>query len=288
MNMIILTIEQSLIFLPLVLGIYFIYRILGITDLTVDGSFVLGAGSFAKALSLKISPFIATPIGFLAGMIAGCGVAFIQRDNKVGPLIAGILALFILQSLNLLIMGTPNINLFSYKTLANFLSNIIPHSDFFIIILLNIPIILFLVFFFKSKIGLLFRGLGENLYLIKKMGFHIDKMKAQALAISNGFAALSGILSAQNHGFADLHMGYGVTLIGIGAVVIGHELVNKIFIPHKFSIYIDIMGCFLGTFLYFFTLNMLLKLGVESIYLKLLIGILLIIFLRTTYRKPTN
>jgi len=116
--MLLLTIlEQSLVFFPFALGVYLSYIILNTADLTVDGSFVLGAGIFSKLLCSGFSPLSAICIATIAGGICGIGVSLIQYKNRVSPLIAGILALFILQSVNLIVMGKPSIHLLGQQTL---------------------------------------------------------------------------------------------------------------------------------------------------------------------------
>lgn len=282
MTIILTTIEQSLMFLPLVLGIYFSYKIIGTTDLTVDGSFVLGAAAFARLASTNIGPLGSCLLALFAGMLAGVGVALIQKGNKINSLIAGILALFILYSVNFQVLGRPNLSVSSDHTLIKLFNNTVISPELTVIILGCGICCMTLLILMNTKLGLAFRAHGDNPQLLQSLGYSPDFIKILGLGYSNGLAALCGILTAQINGFADLNMGFGMTLTGIGAVVIGCELIKKGRVSEKFCIKFDMLGCLLGTVIYFLALNYFLKIGIDPVHLKLVLGLLLIFFLRVS------
>lgn len=262
-------IEQILLLLPLCVGIYLSFQILKLTDLTTDGSFVLGAGVFARLAAQGYSLSFATVVALLSGMGVGCFVAYIQKDNKVNSLIAGILALFILQSFNLLVMGKPNISLINVVVLPKY-----------IIYLLSLATSFSVLVVLLCSFGLLLRGFGENEALLARFGYKTHTLKTLGLMISNGLAAFSGVLTAQVFNYADLNMGVGVTLTGIGALMVGLYLIQDLNFSRRMLPVKGFVGVVVGVTTYFFLLNLFLRLGINPLYLKLLMGLLLISFLR--------
>ncbi|MFU8798298.1 MAG: ABC transporter permease [Gammaproteobacteria bacterium] len=264
---------QSLLFFPLVLGIYISYIILQTTDMTIDGSFVLGAGVFARLATSDVHPVLSMLVAILAGAMAGIMVSAIQAKNKVNSLIAGILALFILYSFNLVLMGRPNISLLEFSS---------PSWTMITGIVLVLTVLIGLLVI--SRFGIILRAFGENQALLKKIGKSVEFYRFTGLALSNALVALCGALTAQVNGYADIGMGFGVTLTGIGAVVIGRHLIALL--PHKrsFSIQHDLGGCFLGVGLYFCAINLFLSMGINTLHIKMLLGVLLVFLLRSTIK----
>lgn len=278
MNIIFSSAEQALIFTPLVLGMYLSYRIIRVTDLTVDGTYVLGAAVFARTIEFGLFP--ALICSTCAGAIIGFIVACMQRNNIVSDLIVGVLASFMLYSVNLQILGRPNISLLDVSTLLSFgaLSS-------WIIILAVIAglIVLGLFFLLTSKLGLVLRAFGYNQKLLKVLGKSPENYRLLALSLSNSLAAFSGVLAAQVNGFADINMGIGVALVGIGAVVIGRQLI--IGNSEKFVALKELSACFIGILLYFVCLNCLLKIGINPVNLKLVLGMVLFFALSRVYKR---
>lgn len=278
-------ITQALTFLPLAVGISVSYTILRATDMTLDGSFVLGAGVFARLITLGFSPTIAGACAILAGALAGIMVSLIQRGGRVDSLLAGVLATFILASLNLILMGKPNINLLSEHTLlssaftqSNLLGwiEVFGYVSFFCIltyILLN------------SRIGLTLRALGDNPTLLHRLGKNIETYRMFGFAFTNALAAIAGCLTAQTIGYADIGMGFGMTLTGIGAIILGQQFISIFFKKTPRRIFIEFAACLCGVLVYFFAINILLRLDVNPIYLKMVLGFILILFLRTAIRS---
>lgn len=272
-------IEQSLLFLPLALGIFLSYRILRITDLTVDGSFVLGAAVFAKTASMSHEPtlLLILAVSLFLGMSAGVLTALIAK--RVPALLASILTLFILQSLNLLVMGKPNIALGAGRVLSTS-----PLS----LVAMNACIITALYLLLKSRFGLMLRAYGDNPALLKHQGASLVIIRAAGLGLSNALVAFSGILNACSSGFADIQMGQGVVLIGIGTIVLGLQVFSGILPSSYFSIPLEIFAALTGVFLYFLTLHLLLFLGVPFLFLKMLVGGLLIFVMIYSKSKEGN
>ncbi len=260
-------VEQSLLFFPFTLGIYLSFCILKTTDMTTEGSFVLGAGVFARMAALN--PFLGLTMAMGAGALAGLGVSRIQAHEKINSLMAGIIGLFILYSVNFQVMGRPNISLVSITKIA-------PTYVLALIICITLLVGLLML----SRVGLLLRAFGTNQALLGVLGKNVEGYRMLGLSLSNALAALCGALTAQVNGYADLGMGFGMTLTGISAVVIGQRLMRRFFNVPLFNIGMEIFSCFLGVMIYFVAINMLLSYGVDPIYLKCVLGLVLIFLLR--------
>lgn len=275
---------QSLPFLPLALAIYISFHLMNAADMTLDGSFVAGAGVFAKCLTMGVSPGLAALIAVMTGMIIGVLVACVQRHQRVDPLLAGVLATFMLTSVNLIMMGQPNISLLSQTTLV---STAFASSDMegnILVAVLAIGICAVAVLVLMSPIGLRLRAFGNNPQLLSRYGFAVERYRCLGFAFTNGLAASAGCLTAQTVGYADINMGLGVTLTGLGAVIVGQQLVLYAFKRQYLRISLECLACVIGVLLYFALMNSLLRVGVDPLYLKIVIGSLLIFFLRSAKR----
>ncbi len=249
MNIILDIFQQSFILFPLILGIYISYKVLNVTDLTVEGSFVLGAVVFAKLTTELVNPLLAMFSAILSGALSGIIVALIQRHNKIDSLIAGILMIFMLYSINLQIMGVPNLTTYDHITVNTYFSYLFSHYHEFIFSAIFAIVCFILVFvLFKTKLGLNLRAYGDNYRLLYKLGKNPEKYRLIGLAISNALAAVSGSLTCQIYDFADINMGFGIALSAIGALLIGIQIIKKIFKHNNYSVVIDSLACFLGVF----------------------------------------
>jgi len=245
--------EQSFTFLPFALGLFISYTILNKADLAVDGTFVLGGAVYARSLHGGFTPLSALLLAIIAGSIAGIGTSLLQYKERIHHLIAGILALFMLQSANLLIMGRPNISLLSFNIS-------------FPVFALS-PILIFSLYtLMRSKLGLNLLAFGDNPMLMQLLGYKSEIYRMIGFAISNGLVALSGVLTAQHQGFTDIGMGLGMVLVGLGSIIIGSEILKS---SHMFT---KIISCTIGTILYFSVVNTLVFLGIHPTFLKLGIG----------------
>ena len=189
--------------------------------------------------------------------------------------------MFILYSINFQVMGRPNIGLHQFACIFD---NLLVDKVVFLLIIVSV-IIFFMSWLIHTPLGLGFRAFGENRALLARFGGKVEAYRFVGLAISNGLAALAGSLTAQNYGVADLNMGFGMAITGIGAVVIGHAVIAKFAKKVKFNIIHDLLGCLLGGVIYFFMMNLLLWFGIEPINLRVCLGLVLIAFLRLTKRN---
>lgn len=282
--------QQCFIFLPLTLGIYISYRVIKVTDLTPDGTFVLGAAIYARCMSLHFPELMALLFAIAGGMIMGVIVALMQRYARINSLIASILAVFMLYSVNFAVMNQPNISLLSVTTLVNriqlwgSISTLLITGGFAVLLLVAIYSLI------MSPLGLRLRAFGSNRKLLAKLGQQPLLFLVFGLALANGLAAFCGSITAQFNGYADIHMGLGTALTGIGAVVIGCQLMTSLLVrDQRYHPIYDLIGCLLGTYLYYLILNVFLRIGLNPIYLKLVLGLLLVVFLSSAnYRQSSG
>ena len=232
-------IEIGLIYALVSFGVYFTFRVINFPDLTVDGSFPLGAAVVAVLLTEYIeSVTIALILSFVIGSLAGYITGLLNVKGKIMDLLSGILTMSALYSVNLRIMGQPNISLS--------IENNIFESQYLLLVLaiLVFGVNFVLVWFLKTQIGLAIRATGINERSAQSAGVNIGRMKLLTLALSNGLVALGGAVFALSQGFADISMGTGTIIIGLASVIIG----EKIF--RAKSILGAIISCILGSIIY--------------------------------------
>ena len=262
------TIEQSLIFAIMVLGVYISFKILNFPDMTVDGSFPLGAAISAKLLTLGVNPYLTLIVALICGALAGGITGLIHVKLKVQDLLAGILTMTALYSINLRIMGKSNIPLFEEENIFN--------TDYSIIITIIILILiskLFLDYLLKTKFGFALKALGDNENLVVSLGLNEKKYKVYGLIIANAFVAFSGAILAQYQGFADIGMGTGTIVIGLASIIIGDTIFGK---TRKIS---GTSVVIIGSVLYRAVLTLTLSLGMDASDLKLITTIIVLIIL---------
>lgn len=267
-------IEIGLLYGLVAFGVYISFRVLKFPDLTVDGSFPLGAAVSAAMIVGGINPFIATFCAFVAGGLAGALTAFLSVRLKILNLLASILVMIALYSINLRIMGRPNIALLNDVTIftyfeSDFLSNIYLYPILFFIITVGFFIALKL--FLTSQIGLAMRAAGQNEKMSNAQGVNVSLMIVLGLALSNALVALSGSLMAQSQGIADITSGIGVIVIGLASVIGGESLLTPS------NIFRALVACIIGSILYRFAIVMALNidfLGFNAQDLNLITAIL--------------
>lgn len=222
--MVLLTVlEQGLIFGMLALGVYLTYKVLDFADLSVEGTFPLGASITALLLTQGINPYIAILLSFLGGMLAGAVTGFLHVKLKITNLLSGILVMSGLYTINLRIMGgRANIALFNQDHV--FLG---PIPTLFIIIVIVLTVKFIVDLFLKTKFGFMIKAVGDNAQVVTALGVNIGFIKLICLMVSNGLVALAGSLSAQYQGYADVTMGTGTIVIGLAAVIFGEALFRK-------------------------------------------------------------
>ena len=227
--------EEGLVYAIMALGVYITYKILDFPDLSVDGTFPLGAALTASGIAGGfIHPAAALPISFAAGAVAGCVTGFIHVKLKVRDLLSGIIVMTALYSINLRIAGKANLPIFSKDTIFSnpFLTRVVPQAAqpyIVFVILLVIVIIckLLLDAYLKTRSGYLLRAVGDNDVLVTSLAKDEGMVKIIGLAIANGFAALAGSVYCQQKGFFEISTGTGTIVIGLANVIIGTQLFKR-------------------------------------------------------------
>ena len=225
-------VEQGLAYGIAALGVFLTYRILRFPDLTVDGSFVTGA-AVASLLLVRfgIDPMIALLAAFAAGCAAGAVTGILNTRLGITNLLAGVLTMIMLYSINLRIMGRPNMSLLRADTVTRLVDAAwSPLGGFAVAVflgLLTLAVKLLLDLFLRTEVGFALRATGDNEAMIIAQGVNARTMKVIGLALSNGLVALSGGLVAQYSGFADVGMGIGTIVVGLAAVILGGSLIRS-------------------------------------------------------------
>lgn len=227
--------EQGTIYAILALGIYITYKILDFPDLTVDGSFPLGAAITASLVSRNVNPYFVLLISFIAGMAAGVMTGIIHVKFKVRDLLSSIIVMTGLYTINLRIAGSANVPIFGCETIFSnsFLNRVIPDSmrKYQVLIIVVIIVLLsklFLDFYLHTKSGYLLRATGDNVTLITSLAEDCGKVKIYGLALANGFVSLSGSVLCQQQRYFDISSGTGTMILGLASVIIGISLFKKI------------------------------------------------------------
>ncbi|MCB4203788.1 ABC transporter permease [Deferribacterales bacterium Es71-Z0220] len=241
------SLEQGFVFAIMALGVYITFRVLDFPDLSVDGTFPLGAAVSAVLIVKGVNPFVTVAIATLAGMVAGGITAILNTKLKILNLLAGILMMIALYSVNIRVMGQPTTALLGYDTIftpfeALGIEKYILTPIIFGIILIVIAIIL--VWFLHTDIGLAMRATGNNMKMVKAQGVSTNRMILFGVAFSNGLVALSGALVAQSQGSADVNMGIGTIVAGLASVILGEAIIQDR------TVFRAVVGVILGSVLY--------------------------------------
>ncbi len=240
-------VELGLVFAFVAIGVYLAFRVLDFPDLTVDGSFPLGAAVTGVLILAGVNPWLAAVIAMIAGSAAGLVTATLNVRFKILNLLASILTMIALFSVNLRVMGRPNIALINQDTmLTPFFGHGIPEyyvRPLFLFVLVAIAV--FAVWrFLESDMGLAMRATGANPKMARAQGVRTDRQIYLGMALSNALVALGGSLFAQTNGFADVTSGVGTIVVGLAAVIIGETLLRSRFIL------VILIGCVLGSIIY--------------------------------------
>lgn len=274
LTIILKAIELGLIFSILSLGVYISFRVLNVPDLTVDGSFATGCAVCA-VMTIAGHPYLGLLLAFVAGGLCGMVTAFLQTKMHMQPLLAGILTMVALYSINLRIMsGAPNISLFSTNTLFMLID-----SELLILLIFSLVIGFILFGFFKTNLGLMLRATGDNEVMVRSSSINVDRMKFIGMALSNGIVALSGALLAQYQNFADITSGTGMMVLGLAGIIIGEAILRKRTIG--FGIASAIIGACIYRLLYQFALQF----GIPATDMNLMSAILVAITISLPYLK---
>lgn len=280
-NLIISTIAQGLLWALLALGVFITFRILDVADLTVEGSFPMGAAISAVLITMGVNPWITVIVAGIGGMIAGAVTGWIHTNLKIPALLAGILTMIALYSVNLHIMGKANISLLRMDTVYSAIHSMgISNAVALTIIGVVVTVVvgLFLFWFFGTELGTSIRATGVNPQMIRAQGVNTDSMIVLGLLLSNGFVAVSGALIAQSQGFADIGMGVGTIVIGLASVIIGEVLFASSSVVRKLfgnsSFVLSLVAVVFGSIIYRIVIATVLYLGMPPNDLKLFTAIL--------------
>ena len=227
--------EQGLIYGILALGVYITYKILDFPDLTVDGSFPLGAAITAAFITRGMNPYLTLPLSFLAGVLAGICTGLIHVKCRVRDLLSGIIMMTALWTINLYIAGTANVPLFSQETIFKneWISGVIPagiapYGTVIIILVVAAVCKVLLDLYLKTKSGYLLRAVGDNDVVVTALAKDQGNVKILGLALANGLVSLAGCVFAQEERVFEISMGTGAIVIGLASVIIGTSLFKKL------------------------------------------------------------
>ena len=284
-------VAQGMLWAMLALGVYITFRLLDFADLTCEGSFAMGACiSAVMTVTYHMNPFISLIFGFLGGAIAGTVTGLLNTKLKIPPILAGILSMISLYSINLRIMSDKanlpiKVREEGVESMVTLVQKLLPESirtmsqtttviAACIGVIFCVLSVAVLYWFFGTELGSAIRATGNNEKMIRALGVNTDHMKLVALALSNGFIALSGSLVAQNQKVADVGSGTGAIVIGLASIVIGEVLFAK-----ATSFKWRLTGIIVGSIVYRMIVAIVLQLGMRSSDLKLLTAILVAVAL---------
>lgn len=264
-------IEQGLIYGILVMGVYITYSILDFPDLSVDGTFPLGAAVTAVCLVGGMHPAVAIALSIIAGLIAGCVTGLLHVKLGITNLLSGILVMTGLYSVNLLVMGKPNTPLLNETTIFPKTGG--AYTTLIIIFVITVLVKLILDWYLSTKSGYMLKATGDNEQLVTSLGVDKGTVKIIGVMISNGMVALAGSIMSQYLRFSDAQSGVGTIVIGLASIIIGISVFSKV----KFMK--PTTAVILGAVIYRIAISFALSLDMPAENLKLITSVIVIIFL---------
>ena len=271
MTLVLSVLEQGMIYAVMALGIYITYKILDFPDLTVDGSFPLGAALTCALITAGCNPFLTILVSFVAGAVVGILTGLIHVKLKVRDLLSGIIMMTALYTVNLQIAGRANLPIYNFDTIfdnrvinAIFPESIGRYRTVIIILIITVITKLLLDWYMNTKSGFLLRAVGDNDTIVTSLGVDKGMVKIIGLSIANGLVAMGGCIYAQQQRFFDISMGTGTMVIGLASVIIGTSLLkNLTFLKVTTTVVI-------GSIIYKACVALALSLGFPSNYLKMI------------------
>ena len=286
MSIIIGVIEEGLIYAIMALGLYITYKILDFPDLSVDGTFPMGAAVTAMLILKGVHPALTLVLSFAAGLLAGCITGLIHVKLKVRDLLSGIIMMTALYSINLRIAGKANLPIFSKETIFEnaFLESVVPEAlDPYLVSIILFVIVLvckiLLDLFLKTRAGYLLRAVGDNEVLVTSLAKDKGMVKILGLALANGFVALAGCVYCQQKGFFEVSTGTGTMVIDLASVIIGTKLLKRF---HSVKATTAVI---FGSIVYKACVSLAIALGMAASDLKLITAVLFLIILVASNRK---
>ena len=271
------TVAQGLMWSILAIGVFLSFRVLDVPDMTCEGSFPLGGAIAASLIASGSSPWVAIVAGAVGGLVAGTVTGILYTQLKIPAILAGILTMIALYSINLHIMGKANISLLRVDTVFSTTAHMLHVSQsvaaFLVPAVLMIIISAFIYWFFGTELGMCIRATGFNPQMVRAQGVNTDTMIIMGLFISNALIGLCGAVVAQNNGFADVGMGIGTIVIGLASVIIGEVILGA----DSFSA--SLLAVVVGSILYRVVIAIVLYLGMPPNDLKLFTAILVMLAL---------
>ena len=276
LNLLPITLEQGLGYALVALGIALTFRVLSFPDLTVDGSFPLGGAVAARLIVEGVDPALASFAAAGAGCLAGFATGLLNTRLKINSLLAGILVMTILYSVNLRIMGRANTPLLTTPTVFTTMesweiSRDVPVIIFFLLVALAVKFLM--DGFLHTDYGLAMRATGDNEQMIRSLGVNTDTATVLGLGFSNAMVALAGALIAQDQGFSDVGMGIGLIVAGLASIIIGEAMVK----PR--TVFRLTLAAVLGSILYRFIIALGMRLGLAPTDLKMATGFMVVLAL---------
>lgn len=270
------TLAQSLILAFVVLGIMIPFRTLNFPDLTSEGAFPLGGCVCGVLLAGGASPLTAIAVALIAGFLAGCCTAFIHLRFRIHTLLAGILMMTMLYSINLRIMGKSNLSVFGAPTVFDWAPYVrpgFPASKIIVAGLIGVLVFVLLNFFFKTEKGTAIRAVGANPDMAEAQGINVWAATIGGVGMASAFSATSGALMVQSQGFADVNMGLGILINGLAALMIGEAIVGKQTVLRQLA------APFVGAVVYYQLVSFCLAAGMPPPDLKLATGLFVLAML---------
>lgn len=280
MTLLLSVLEQGMIYAIMALGVYITYKILDFADLTVDGSFPMGAAIAVVLLDKGMNPFLTLPISFAAGALVGMLTGFIHVKLKIRDLLSGIIMMTALYTVNLRIAGRANFPIYNCRNIFDndLVNAVIPASlskykTVLVVLVVTVLTKLLLDAFLKTKAGFMLRAVGDNETIITSLGVDKGKIKIMGLAIANGLVTLGGCIFAQQQRYFDVSMGTGTVVIGLASVIIGTSIFKNVTLLNVTSSVIA------GSLLYKGCVALAIRAGLEARDLKLVTAVLFLFIL---------
>lgn len=280
MTLLLSVFEQGMIYAIMALGVYITYKILDFPDLTVDGSFPMGAAIAVVLIDKGMNPYLTLPVAFAAGAVVGVFTGIIHVKLQVRDLLSGIIMMTGLYTINLRIAGRANYPIYTRSNIFDneFVNSVIPqflirYKVLIVIFVLTMITKYLLDAYLKTKSGFMLRAVGDNDTIVTSLGVDKGKIKIMGLAVANGLVALSGCMFAQQQRYFDISMGTGTVVIGLASVIIGTSIFKNIsFLKVTSSVIV-------GSLIYKGCVALAIRIGLESRDLKLVTAVLFLIIL---------
>jgi len=267
--------EQGLLFGVMVLGVYITFRVLDFPDLTVDGSFTLGAAIAARIIFEGYNPWLGTTLALIFGITAGLITGILNTRLRIAPLLSGILMMIALYSINLRVMGSKSmLSLLRMKTIFTDVAALgVP--QYYAVLTLGLIVVggtaYLLYVFLLTEVGMALRATGDNEQMIRSMGVNTNSTKVLGLALGNGLVALSGAMVAQYQSYCDIGMGIGMIVVGLASVIMGEVVIGNR------TLLRTLIAVVIGSIIYREVIALVMRLGLPTTDLKLFTAILVIL-----------